>query len=105
MKAPTWRLFVGPVVWACHFFAIYASTAIVCARAGSGATIALAVAGATLVAAAILLWTVAATVRDRAATASARRAFIRRLTMTTAGLALVAVVFETLPLLLVPACR
>ena len=27
MSARTWRLFVGPVVWAVHFFAIYASTA------------------------------------------------------------------------------
>jgi hypothetical protein len=106
MSAATWRLFVGPVVWAAHFFAIYASTALVCARTGPAAVTVIAlVGGATLVAAALLVWTIAASARDRGASPTPWQAFNRRLTMTTAGLALVAVVFETLPVLLLPPCR
>jgi hypothetical protein len=105
MSARTWRLFVGPVVWAVHFFAIYASTAIVCARAAAGsASVVAVVGGASLVAAAILAWTIVASARD-GAEAAPRQVFVRRLTMVTAGLALLAVVFETLPVVLIPPCR
>jgi hypothetical protein len=98
-------LFVGPVVWAVHFFAIYASTAIMCARAGAGSgPIVALVGGASVVAAAILAWTIAASARDGAGPAP-RQVFVRRLTMVTAGLALLAVAFETLPVLLIPPCR
>jgi hypothetical protein len=106
MSAAAWRLFAGPVVWAAHFFAIYAATALVCARMGPAAVVVTALAGgATLVAAALLVWTIVASARDRGASPTPWQAFSRRLAMTTAGLALVAVVFETLPLLLLPPCR
>lgn len=106
MSAATWRLFAGPVVWAAHFFAIYASTALACARTGPASAMVIAwVGGATLVAAALLVWTIVASARDREISPAPWRTFNRRLTMTTAGLALIAVAFETLPVLMLPPCR
>lgn len=86
----------GVVVWAAHFLAIYGFTALACARGfGHAAPSAVAVAGVVAVAAlaGIILraWT--------------RRAhFEGWLSGAIAFLALVAVVYETVPAWAIPAC-
>ncbi len=109
--AVTWRLWVGPLVWATHFLAIYGFTALACARIvepgwfGVGA-VPWFVGAATLVAAAALLVTIGFAVRDgrRAVSSQEPSRFMHSLTAAIASLALLAVVWETLPVLLVPVC-
>lgn len=110
-QAVTWRLWVGPLVWAAHFLAIYAFTALACARnvaAGwFGVGIVIWFIGApTLVAAAVLLLTIGIAVRDgrRSASSPEPSPFVHWLTAAIASLVLLAVMWETLPVLLVPVC-
>ncbi len=110
-QAVTWRLWVGPLVWAAHFLAIYAFTALACARNvaagwfGVGIVIWF-IGAATLVAAAVLLLTIGIAVRDgrRSASSPEPSPFVHWLTAAIAGLVLLAVLWETLPVLLVPVC-
>jgi hypothetical protein len=99
-------LFAGPLIWAVHFIAIYAVNGILCARLSASETwtgiAAWAVAGAGALAiaamAAIGLW-----VRPRDATPDSH-AFIQWVSLMLSLLASVAIVWETLPVFLVPAC-
>lgn len=106
-----WRLWVAPLVWAAHFLAIYAFTALACARKDTAGwfgvgTVPWFVSAATLVAAAVLLLTIGIAVHDgrRSASSPEPSPFVHWLTAAIAGLVLLAVVWETLPVLLVPAC-
>lgn len=100
-------LFAGPLVWAAHFVAIYGLNGIVCARPGSAAQWgaagweAWAIAGAGLLAAAVL----AAWVRvgPRSETEHSRR-FVRWTSLALAALAAVAIAWETLAVFLLPGC-
>lgn len=110
-RAVTWRLWVAPLVWAVHFLAIYAFTALTCARRGIAGwfgvdAVPWFVGAATWVAAAILLLTIRVAVRDgrRAASLSEFSGFVHWLTAAIASLVLLAVLWETLPVLLVPVC-
>jgi hypothetical protein len=100
-------LFAGPIVWAVHFVAIYGLTGIVCARAGSaGVWLGLAwhgwaIVGAGLLAAAAL--GACLRVRPRSEDAHNRR-FLRWSALALGALALLAIVWETLAVFLVPAC-
>lgn len=92
------RMFAGILIWAAHFAAIYGYTAIACARGFGAQAITIGVGVATLVAAlaalAMLLpaW-------------SQRTRFEDALTAGVAALALVAIVYEGLTVLIVvPAC-
>ena len=107
----TWRLWVAPFVWAVHFLAIYAFTALACERMGTAGWFGVEavlwfVGAATLAAVAVLLVTIVVAVRDgrKAATLPEVSPFVHWLTAAIAGLGLLAVLWETLPVLLVPVC-
>jgi len=111
-SSPAWRLWVGPLIWAAHFLAIYAFTALSCARnvatvgwLGVG-SVTLFIVAATLAAAAALLVTIGLAIRDgiRARTSPAPTAFVHWLTAAIGSLVLLAVVWETLPVLVLPVC-
>jgi hypothetical protein len=106
----------GLIVWAVHFGAIYAITAYACAR-GLQATrvlglglIPAGVLGATalaLVAAGIVLATTARRLRSAGAAGTGREEHARFLLWFTAGttlLAMIAILYEGVPTLMVPAC-
>lgn len=107
-RTPTGRLWIAPVVWALHFLAIYGFTALSCARpSGPGvAAVPLFIIAVTIVAVAILCATIVLAVRDakRATGAMELSRFVHGLTGATAALVIVAVVWEALPVLLVPVC-
>lgn len=100
-------LFAGPLVWSVHFVSIYGLTGIVCARAGSAARWlgwpwdAWAIGLAGVVAVAALLPVLRA--RPRSTHEDSRR-FVRWTSMALAGLAVLAILWETLAVLLVPTC-
>ena len=88
------RIALPIVVWALHFGAIYGFTGLACAR-GWESAVPWTVGGATLVAGAAA----AALVLKNVSTD-----FLRWMTATLAALALLAILFEGLPVLMVPAC-
>lgn len=98
------RLFSGPTIWALHFLAIYGATGVLCARPALRqdwlgiSAIAWMLGTAALLAVAAIELIHARDWRDR------KTDFMR---MTASGLALlsiIAIVWETVPLFLVPEC-
>lgn len=100
-------LFAGPLVWSVHFIAIYGLNGIVCARPGPGARWlgwpweAWAIVGLGVGAAALLGACLLARPRSQAEDS---RQFVRWTSVALAGLALLAIAWETLAVLLVPTC-
>jgi len=90
------RMSSGVIVWGLHFAAIYGATGIACARGAPQAAL-VAVALSTLLAVALLLPIIVWNWRRRAQ-------FESWFAAATAALALLAVVWEALPALWVPAC-
>lgn len=90
------RISAGVLVWALHFAAIYGFTALACARGWSGAVLPLVVLATLAAAAAMLVIVVAGTRR--------RGEFESWLSASLAGLALVAVLYEGITVLVVPSC-
>jgi hypothetical protein len=86
----------GILVWAAHFGVLYGFTALACARGFPGAVPW--VTGVATVAALAALGVVAHRLRGR------RGDFEAWLALAIAGLALVAVLYEAIPLFIVPAC-
>lgn len=86
----------GALAWATHFAAIYGFTGIACARGMAGA-VAWAIAASTVVAAGVAIAVMVACLRQR-------ESFEHWLAATLAGAALVAILWEAIPALLVPAC-
>jgi hypothetical protein len=86
---PFIRMSSGAIVWAAHFMAIYGITALACAR-GSPATVPWAIGIAT----ALALAAIAIIVFN----------FRDWMSAAVAGLALLAIVWEAIPVLVVPAC-
>ena len=89
------RISGGVVVWVLHFSALYGFNALACARGFPGAVPWVAGA-ATLVAVAAACWLL---FRERR-----REGFEGWLAFSIAGAALVAILFQTAPLLVVPPC-
>lgn len=98
---------LGLLVWAVHFFAVYAANALACERAWAGAVPA-AVAVATALALAALggvLWAARPALRRAAAEGGEEEPrFSLWLSAATAALAALAVVFQAIPAALVGAC-
>jgi len=86
----------GVIVWALHFALIYGFTSLACARGWDGA-IPWTVASATLAAAAMIVVIMFKGMSDTAE-------FIQWMTSTVAALALVAIIWEGAPVLLVSPC-
>jgi hypothetical protein len=102
-------LAIGPGVWAVHFLGIYGIAALGCARlpgAGAPGPVVPAIAAATLLAGGALVGTIVHALRSarRGPPSAARAPFVHWLTAALAAIALVAVVWQVLPALLVPAC-
>lgn len=93
----TLRMSAGVIVWSLHFLAIYGVTGLACAR-GAPDVVAHAVALATALACLALVPLIVQGYRRRGA-------FEHWMSATVAAFALVAVVYEALPVLLVPSCR
>lgn len=100
-------LFAGPIVWGLHFLAIYGFTGVACARPGTGPQwLGLSwegwvVIGAGLVAAVVL----AAGLRARPRSSLVHnREFLRMTGLALSALALLAIVWETLAVVLLPGC-
>lgn len=91
------RMGSGAIVWAAHFAVLYSFTALACARGfpgwipwvGGVATF------AALGAAALII----------ARSFPGRAQFVSWMTAAIAGLAVIAIAFESLTLVMVPACR
>lgn len=94
--ATSLRVAAPVLVWAVHFGLVYGLTALACARAAPR-TVPWTIGIATLVAAALVLLTIRRAWPQRAE-------FTAWLTGALAAAALVAIVWEALPALLVPAC-
>jgi len=90
------RMALGPIAWAAHFLAIYGFTGIACAR-GFGGWVPAAIGLATLVAGGACTWAIVSGLRDR-------DAFERWLSAMLAAAALLAIVWEAFPVLLVKPC-
>jgi hypothetical protein len=87
----------GVIVWALHFTAVYGFTALACAR-GFPRAVPWAIGAATLAAAAVAIAIIAMAY-------SKRRDFADGIAAGVAAFALLAIVWEALPVLIVPACE
>lgn len=92
----TLRIASGPLAWILHFATIYGTTALACAR-GTPQVVPWAIGLATLAA-------VAACVAIIAVQWPRRAGFESWLAASLAGLALVAIVLQAFPVLVVPIC-
>jgi hypothetical protein len=86
----------GAIVWGAHFAAIYGITALACAR-GLASQVPWAIGIATIVAVGVLLFLIWISCKDLSV-------FANWLGAAVAGLALLAIVWEAVAVLLVPAC-
>jgi hypothetical protein len=101
-------LFAGPLIWAMHFLAIYGFTGIICARPSVYASwfgIGIVTWGiiAAGIVAIVMIAAVYLVVKPRDA-APDNHAFIRWMSVTLSLLSVVAIIWETLTVFLIPAC-
>jgi hypothetical protein len=108
--ATTLRMSSGFLIWAIHFLIIYGFTALVCERGfvtvswfGIG-VVPWIIGLATLIAVAATLALVLRARNDRRRRLNDTSDFVYWMTATLGGLALVAMLWEALPVLLVPTC-
>ena len=104
------RMSAPLVIWALHFLVIYGLTAIACAR-GFAATrvlgldaVSWGIALATFVAAGAMLFTIGVAVRQLRPQSDGTAAFVNWMSAAAGGLALVGVLWEAVPVLVVPVC-
>jgi hypothetical protein len=108
----TLRMLSGVLIWATHFGIVYIATALVCARGFQNSSwlgigiLAWMIAIATVMAIGGILIVLVPTWRDlyRSSSWSATPAFIDWMTVAFGALALLAIVWVTLPVMLVPIC-
>ena len=102
-------LVFGFFVWIMHFVAIYAATAVACvlglgaADAGARSTFVTALVIATVVAAAVVVLHALKTYRRRDETPNRR--FLRSITIGHDAIATVGILYQLLPILMVPLCQ
>jgi hypothetical protein len=98
----------GLIVWAARFMFAYAMTGLACAKGWERESVIFLVGSASaislLVCVALLANAVLNLRRDPAASTEEIRPFVHWIAALVAGLAIVAIVWETLPLLFVPIC-
>jgi hypothetical protein len=93
---PVIRMSSGAIVWGAHFAAIYGITALACARGFPG-LVPWAIGIATIIAVALVFLLIWIAYKDIGA-------FANWLSAAVAGLALLAIIWEAVAVLLVPAC-
>ena len=93
---PFFRMSSGAIVWVAHFAAIYGITALACAR-GLPGLVPWAIGIATIIAVVLVFVLIWVAFKDIGA-------FANWLSAAVAGLALLAIVWQAVPVLLVPAC-
>lgn len=109
-------VFAGLIIWAARFVAIYSFTALACAKQFAGLTLAgigivsLFVGAATLLAIAANAWVVMLAIgevrRYPGSVDDVELApFVGYTAATVAGLSIIAILWETLPVLIVPVCN
>ena len=91
------RMSWGAIVWAVHFGLLYGVTSIACAR-GPGGVVPWIAGGLTIAALVAAVAIVAVALPDRAR-------FESWMTAAIAGIAAIAIAFEGLAVVMVPACR
>jgi NO-binding membrane sensor protein with MHYT domain len=98
-------VFSGPLIWAVHFVAIYGFTGVFCARLAAApqwqSITTWVIVAAGLAAAAAIAACLAVEPKD---SAPDNRRFVRRVAAGLALLAIVAIVWETMTVFLVPVC-
>jgi hypothetical protein len=92
----TLRLSAGVIIWALHFAAVYGFTALACARGWHGAVLPFILTASLLAASAVGEVIVAGLRR--------RTEFEGWMSAAVGGFALVAIVYEAIPVLIVPVC-
>lgn len=106
------RMFSGVLIWAAHFFVIYSVTAIACERGRPDAgwpgigLVPWVIGLATAAAVATAGWITVRSLRaaSRPAETDQTSHFVDWMTASLCTLALIAIVWEALPVLLVPVC-
>ena len=99
----------GPVIWVAHFFALYAAEGFLCSGAASPAAAAIRPLGLTLTAIALavlsifLSWQGLQSLRNRQGAPMHLHSY-RRISIGLAAMALLAVAWSALPVILLPAC-
>ena len=108
-------LFAGFIIWAARFLAIYVFTALACAKGFAGASLAdigivpAFIGAATLIALAANIWVILLGVSRVRSQPEARDEFdavpfVGYIAATVAALSIVAIVWETLPVMIIPVC-
>jgi hypothetical protein len=101
----TLRMLSGALVWALHFMTIYVFTALACARGFAEVRwLGITVVSWTIGAATTIALVAAVTIITVAMREGRPAGFNAWMTTSVAALAVVAIVWETLPALMVPAC-
>jgi hypothetical protein len=110
-----WHMIAAPVIWAAHFAAVYAWTAIACAKLNSVASARTGIAVFSAVALIVILWlgwhawrqwdfpADGDDVHDRP-TAEDRREFLGHAAWLLAVVSAIGVIFVTLPVLFIESC-
>lgn len=101
------RLFIGPVVWFLHLALLYGGEALICTRSvGSGRTMVWLDIAATVAALGTLVFLIAAPVPRAGGLLRqyTRAAFLHDATRLLALLAAIGVIWNVLPVVLVPVC-
>jgi hypothetical protein len=107
-----WLYLSGPIVWAVHFSLLYGLEALICSgfgRSSLGRQFWLIALGLTAVALITLVWFTARQLalrrHDHNATRKTNRSsFYRDMSIALVGLAMIGVLWSTLPALVVPVC-
>ncbi|MGH8718626.1 MAG: hypothetical protein ACREV0_06740 [Burkholderiales bacterium] len=92
----TFTMFASLLIWAAHFLIIYLTTGIACARASPNDFVPWVIGGVTLLAVLALVMVMR--------TARAAEPFAAWIGVSLAALAMIAIVWESLPVLIVPIC-
>ncbi len=115
-----WQVLLAPTIWALHFLVVYPGVAVYCAKAGRGALLDPA-RGPVLVASAIALGVLAwlfltawrrrrpsvtdADLTFEANTPEERHRFLTHMSLAASSLSIVAVIYTTIPILVLETCR
>jgi hypothetical protein len=103
-------IFSGPIIWAVHFVAIYGAAGVICARPAAARLQWFGLHAAdwsTLIASAVAIAAIGAVILHMRKTIGHAKyaGLIPWITVGLGMLAIVAILWETLPILLIPACH